>query len=124
VEINFGDILRAAGMLIVALVWLYMFLKLSKDLGYLRAMTFANFVASIVDIVLFFTPLRTTLASIYIYNKYTHAVILRLDITLTWVLILKSVMLWLVSDFLPKWFSGMPRPLTIGGGRVGKGEEG
>jgi len=124
VEINFGDILRAAGMLIVALVWLYMFLKFSKDLGYLRAMTFANFVASIVDIVLFFTPLRTTLTSIYIYNKYTHAVILRLDITLTWLLILKSVMLWLVSDFLPKWLSRVPQPLSIGGGRVGKGEEG
>jgi len=104
-------------------VWLYIFLKLSRDIGYLRALTFANFIASIVDIVLFFTPLRTTLASIYIYNKYTGSVVLRLDITLVWVLVLKSIFLWLTSDLLPRWFSKMPQPLSIGGGGSGKREE-
>jgi len=83
-------------------------LRFSKDMGYYRAMVFSDFVVTTIDLVLLFTPLRSTIFTIYIVNKRASRVVAVIPITLGVLLIIKSMVFYLSHELLPEWFKKSP----------------
>jgi len=53
-------------ILIELIIWFFLFLKFSKELSYYKAILFADFVVTSIDFVLLFTPLRSTIVTLYL----------------------------------------------------------
>ena len=85
------------------ILWVFLFLKFSKELSYYKAMLFADFVITTIDFVLLFTPLRTTILYIHVINKKTGKTIAVIPLTFGIILLIKSALFYLGQEFLPEW---------------------
>jgi len=112
--------LNVLAILLEVILWIYLFLRFSKDLGYWKAMIFADFVITTVDFVLMLTPLRTTIFSIYVYSRQTQRVIMVIPITLGMLIMLKSFVFYLSHELFPEWMRSVKE---VVGGEQGEGEE-
>jgi len=112
--------LNALVILFEVVLWVYLFLRFSKDLGYYRGMMFADFVITTLDFVLMLTPLRTTIFSIYVYSRQARRVLIVIPITLGMILLVKSAIFYLSHEFFPEWVRGVKE---VVGGEQGEEEE-
>jgi len=90
-------------ILIEVIVWIYLFLRFSKELGYWRGMLFADFVITTLDFVLMLTPLRTTIFNIYVIQRQSGRVLMVIPITLGMLIMLKSFIFYLSHEIFPEW---------------------
>jgi len=112
--------LNVITILLEVILWVYLFLRFSKELGYWRGMLFADFVVTTVDFVLMFTPLRTSIFSIYVVQRWTQRVIMTVPVTLGMLIMLKSFVFYLSHELFPEWMKKMREVI---GGEQGEGEE-
>jgi len=110
-------------ILFEVVLWVYLFLRFSRDLGYYKAMMFADFIITTIDLVLLFTSLRTTIFNIYLYNRRLNRAVAVIPITLGVLLIIKSIVFYLSHELFPEWFKRAPSKL-MGGGYEYEQEEG
>jgi len=107
-------------ILLEVILWVYLFLRFSKELGYWRGMLFADFVITTVDFVLLMTPLRTTIFSIYVIQRQSGRVIMAIPFTLGMILMVKSGIFYLGQELFPEWMRGIREVM---GGEQGEEEE-
>jgi len=112
--------LNVITILLEIILWIYLFLRFSRDLGYWKGMIFADFIITTVDFVLMLTPLRTTIFSIYLINRRTQKVIMTVPVTLGMLIMLKSFVFYLSHELFPEWMKKMREVI---GGEQGEGEE-
>jgi len=107
-------------ILLEVILWVYLFLRFSRDLGYWKGMIFADFVITTVDFVLMLTPLRTAIFSIYVIQRQTGRVIMTVPITLGMLIMLKSFIFYLSHELFPEWMRGIKEVIS---GEQGEEEE-
>lgn len=99
-------------ILVELVIWIYLFLRFSKDMSYYRAMLFADFIITTIDFILLATPYRTTLLNIVLYNKATSKPIAVIPVTFGAFLLLKSILFYTFQELLPGWFFKKPVATT------------
>ena len=97
-------------IMVELIIWVFLFLKFSKELSYYKAILFADFVVTTIDFVLLFTPLRSTILTLYIYNRRLNRVMLSIPITFGMILLVKSVVFYLGQEFFPEWMRCLRKP--------------
>lgn len=97
-------------ILIELIIWVFLFLKFSKDMSYYRAILFSDFVITTIDFVLLFTPLRSTILTVYIYDRRLNRVMFSIPITFGMVLLVKSGIFYLGQEFFPEWMRKLRKP--------------
>jgi len=113
--------LSAVAILFEVIVWVYLFLRFSKDLGYWKAMIFADFIVTTLDFVLMLTPLHTTIFSVYVIQRQTQRVIMVIPITLGMLIMLKSFIFYLSHELFPDWMRSVKE--VVGGEQGEEAEE-
>ena len=96
-------------ILIELIIWVFLFLKFSKDMSYYRAILFSDFVITTIDFVLLFTPLRSTIITLYVINRKANKVILSIPVTFGMILLVKSGIFYLGQEFFPEWMKRLRR---------------
>lgn len=91
-------------ILVELVIWIYLFLRFSRDMSYYRAIVFSDFVVTTIDFILLATPYRTALANIIVYNRMTGRTIAVLPVTFGAFLLLKSALFYTFQELLPEWF--------------------
>jgi len=89
-------------LLIEVIAWILIFLKCIERFGFYRSLIISNFIVSTIDIILFLS-FNLHLFTINIIHKKTGSIILRLPVTLSFILFVKSILFYLVNDYLPSW---------------------
>ena len=102
-------------ILVELIIWVFLFLKFSKEMSYYRAILFADFVVTTIDLVLLFTPLRSTILTIYVYNRKLGKIITTVPLTFGMVLLIKSAIFYLGQEFFPEWMKRIKSPFKESG---------
>ena len=104
-------------ILVELVIWVLLFLRFSKDMSYYRAILFADFIVTTIDFVLLFTPLRSTILTLYVINRRVNRVALSIPVTFGMVLLVKTALFYLGQEFFPDWMKQLRKPFReMGGG--------
>ena len=96
-------------ILLEIILWIYMFLRFSRNMSYYRAVLFSDFIITTIDFVLAATPFRTTLLYIILYNRVSGEPLLRIPVTFGIFLLVKTGLFYSFQELLPLWFFKQPK---------------